>query len=122
MNPTLKNLLIVEDNKHIGDSIFVAAKKIGGVEKLHLTASIQEAISLLTDINDFNLVILDLNLPDGNGLELLKIFKDKHSEKKILVFSTSTHLKQICLKYGAYAFFDKAEDFDRLIETIQTLD
>lgn len=114
----LKNLLIVEDNTLIGKTIVDATKQIIGIENLHLTTSLQEAITLVND-TEFNLIILDLSLPDGNGLELLKILKDKKSNNKVLVFSTNTHLKAVCLKYGAYAFFDKANDFDKLIDTIR---
>jgi response regulator of citrate/malate metabolism len=64
-------------------------------------------------------VILDLNLPNGNGIELLKWIKEKKAETKVFVFSASIELKQICLKYGAFAFFDKAKDFDELIKALK---
>jgi response regulator of citrate/malate metabolism len=115
----LNNVLIVEDNPLIGKSIVNAIEKISTIESLQLTTSLQEAISLI-DHTNFNLIILDLSLPDGNGLELLKILKERKEKKKVLVFSTNTDLKQVCLRYGAYAFFDKATDFDELIETIKT--
>ncbi|APZ45623.1 response regulator [Polaribacter reichenbachii] len=118
MKSKLKNLLIVEDNTLIGKSIVDATKQIIGIENLHLATSLQEAINLVNE-TEFKLIILDLSLPDGNGLELLKILRDKESNNKVLVFSTNTHLKGVCLKYGAYAFFDKANDFDSLIETIR---
>ncbi|MCG1037736.1 response regulator [Polaribacter sargassicola] len=119
MKAELKDLLIVEDNAYIGNSILNSVKEIDSVRNIHLTDSIQEAISLTNKLN-FNLIVLDLSLPDGNGLELLKLFREKE-KKKILVFSTSTNLKQVCLKYGAYDFFDKANDFDKLIETIKVI-
>ncbi|WP_405604035.1 response regulator [Polaribacter sp. Asnod1-A03] len=121
MESKQKNLLIVEDNTYIGNSIVNSAKEINVVKNIHLTDSIQEAISLLDNLT-FNLIVLDLSLPDGSGLELLKLFKKKEIQKKILVFSTSINLKQVCLKYGAHAFFDKANDFDELIETIKIID
>ncbi|MBU3011525.1 response regulator [Polaribacter vadi] len=118
MKSKLKNLLIVEDNTLIGKNIVNATKEIVGIENLHLIDNLKEAISLITTIN-FKLIILDLSLPDGNGVELLKLLKEKDAKNKVLVFSTNTHLKRVCLKYGAFAFFDKANDFDKLIETIR---
>ena len=50
---------------------------------------------------------------------MLKLLKERNEKKKVLVFSTNTDLKNVCLRYGAYAFFDKANDFDALIETIK---
>ncbi len=114
----LNNLLIVEDNPFIGKKIFNAAKEVSGIEHIYITESLQEATSFLNETN-FKLVILDLNLPDGNGIELLKWLKEKKIESKVFVFSASTELKKICLKYGAFAFFDKASDFDELIEALK---
>jgi DNA-binding NarL/FixJ family response regulator len=111
-------VLIVEDHPLIGKSIVDAINNFSSVKSLQLTTSLHEAISLL-GVNDFNLIILDLSLPDGNGLELLKLLKERKEKKKVLVFSTNTDLKNVCLRYGAYAFFDKANDFDELIETIK---
>ena len=114
----IKKVLIVEDHPLIGKSIVDAINTINSVKSLQLTTSLHQAISLI-DVNDFNLIILDLSLPDGNGLELLKLLKERKDKRKVLVFSTNTDLKNVCLKFGAYAFFDKANDFDELIETVK---
>jgi response regulator of citrate/malate metabolism len=119
LNSILNNLLIVEDNSFIGEKIFRATKELSSMKDICLTESLQEAISFLNDKN-FELIILDLRLPDGNGLELLKLLKEKQTDTKVFVFSISTELKQICLKYGAFAFFDKANEFDKLIEAVKT--
>lgn len=118
MEKSANNVLVVEDHPLIGKIIVDAINTINSVNSLQLTTSLHQAISLI-DVNDFNLIILDLSLPDGNGLELLKLLKERNVKKKVLVFSTNTDLKNVCLRYGAYAFFDKANDFDELIETIK---
>lgn len=113
-----QNLLIVEDNSFIGKKILNATKNISNIESVCLTESLLEASNLL-EKNNFNFIILDLKLPDGSGLEILKTLKQKQIETKVFVFSISTELKHICLKYGATAFYDKAKDFDKLIEAIK---
>ena len=118
LESTLTDLLIVEDNPFIGESIVNAAKEHSSIGVLRLTETLQEAISFLNTDN-FGVIVLDLNLPDGSGLELLKIIKEKQIITKVFVFSVNTELKNICLRYGASAFFDKANDFDKLIETIK---
>ncbi|MBU3012275.1 response regulator [Polaribacter vadi] len=115
-----KKILIVEDNTVIGNNIVNELSKVNYLKEVELTTSIIKAISLINNIF-FDLIILDLSLPDGNGLDVLKLIKEKKTQKKVLVFSTSTHLKQICLKYGAYAFFDKAKEFDELIATTKSI-
>ena len=118
LEPTLTDLLIVEDNPFIGESIVNAAKEHSGIGTLRLTETLQEAITFLNTTN-FGVIVLDLNLPDGSGLELLKIIKEEKIKTKVFVFSVNTELKNICLRYGAAAFFDKSNDFDKLIETIK---
>ncbi|APZ47817.1 response regulator [Polaribacter reichenbachii] len=119
MNSQEKKVLIVEDNAHIGKSIVDAISKGSNSLNLQLTTTIAEAISNLKGTN-YDLILLDLSLPDGNGLEVLKMLQEKKLEKKVFVFSTNTHLKRICLKYGAQAFFDKATDFDLFISTVKS--
>ncbi|MEO9570078.1 MAG: response regulator [Polaribacter sp.] len=118
MKTNLNNLLVIEDNPYIGQKIVNAAKKINGIKNIYLSESLKEAFSFLNKSN-FEIITLDLSLPDGNGIEVLKWLKEKKTDKKVFVFSTSTELKQMCLKYGALAFFDKANDFDDLIENIK---
>jgi response regulator of citrate/malate metabolism len=118
LKPTLNNLLIVEDNSFIGKCIVNGTKKISGIKNIHLTESLKEAISIM-ETTPFKFVILDLKLQDGNGIELLKILKEKKIETKVFVFSINTELQKICFKYGASAFFDKAKDFDKLIEALK---
>ena len=112
------NLLIVEDNSYIGEKIVNTIKEFSGIQDVRLTKNFQDAISFF-NTTTFNLVVLDLNLPDGNGIELLKWSAERQIDAKFFVFSASTELKGISLKYGAFAFFDKAKDFDELIETLK---
>ncbi|WKD85402.1 Sporulation initiation phosphotransferase F [Polaribacter huanghezhanensis] len=118
MKSILSNLLIVEDNSFIRNNLFNAVKNISGIGSIRLAESLQEAISFLNETN-FKLIILDLKLPDGNGIEILKFFKEKQIETKVFVFSISIELKKNCLKYGASTFFDKSKDFDKLIEAVK---
>ncbi len=115
-----KKVLIVEDNAIIAEGISKAISIENYPIKKKLTDKIKDAINLL-NTHMFQLIILDLSLPDGSGLEILKMLNEKKVEKHVLVFSTNIHLKRICLKYGAYAFFDKATDFDELVKTSKSL-
>ena len=85
MKSILNNLLIVEDNSFIGKNIINAVKEVSSINSISLTESLHEAISILEN-NHFEIVILDLKLPDGNGIQLLKLLKDKKIETKVLFF------------------------------------
>ena len=111
-------MLIIEDNSFIGKNLINASKKINTINRISIATSLKEANLLLND-SDFDIIILDLKLPDGNGIKILKELKEKNKKTKVFVFSISKELKQLCLKYGALAFYDKSKDFDKLIGAIK---
>lgn len=113
-----KNLLVIEDNTYIGEKIVNASKKLEGIQTVKLSKNLKDSFTFLKE-KEFDKITLDLSLPDGNGIEILKWLRQEKIEKKVYVFSTNTELKQICLKYGATAFFDKSDGFDELISTIE---
>lgn len=65
----MKRILIVEDDRALGDGLCLALRD--PALELTLCRSLSAARSAL-EAGDFALVILDVNLPDGSGLDLLR--------------------------------------------------
>jgi DNA-binding NarL/FixJ family response regulator len=67
-----------------------------------------------------DLVVLDLHLPDGNGLEVLTWIKQSRPPIGVVVFSSEDHeqSRKECLARGAECFFSKSE-FTTLLRFIQ---
>ena len=112
-----KKLLLVEDDLLVGERLLNKTLELKVLEKVQLTKNLKEAKDNLL-AEKFDLIVLDLNLPDGNGIELLKWLNEKQIRAKVFIFSMNRELKRICLRNGAHAFFDKSNDFDTLISTI----
>ncbi len=112
-----KNLLLIEDDFHIGEKLYNTAKDLEVINSVQLSSNLKDGMAKLIE-KDYDLIILDLSLPDGNGIELLRWLKEKKIEVEVFVFSMNIELKKICLKNGAKKFFDKSKDFDLLIENI----
>ena len=83
-------LLIVEDEKTLSDSILsyltresficeVAGSYISALEKIELF--------------DYDCILLDINLQDGNGLELLKQLKANHKSDGVLIISARNSIE-----------------------------
>lgn len=114
---TKNNLLLIEDDFLIGEKLYNTAKTLQNIEKVNLKDTLEKAKTELM-LSHYDLIILDLNLPDGNGIELLKWLKENNKKPKVFIFSMNIELKRMCLKYGAHAFYDKSQDFDILISNI----
>lgn len=82
-------ILIVEDAPDLSDTIQRYLIKEG--YDCRQAYSYKEALEALID-GGFDMVILDIMLPDGNGLELLRILKQYHKKTGILIVSAKDAL------------------------------
>ena len=84
-----------------------------------------EAIKLLKS-HCFDLVIADVDMPDGDGLEVVTELRNKYSATKILVISggsvhfTPAYYTDIAKKLGAHATLLKPFNREELLEGIGT--
>jgi len=69
-----------------------------------------EALELMPS-EKFDLIILDLNMPDMDGFEFMRTFREnpEHCDIPIIVLSSMTDLKNkdLALESGALAFLEK---------------
>lgn len=82
-------LLIVEDELELLNSTCVYLQKEDFV--CEPASNFFEAEDKLLSYN-YDVVILDINLPDGNGLDLLKYVKQKNPETGVLIVSAKDSL------------------------------
>ena len=72
------NILLVEDNESIIKGLEYTLTKEG--YKVTVKMNVEDSIDYITSDSNIDLVILDITLPDGNGLDL---YKDYIKEKNI---------------------------------------
>ncbi|MBL8510305.1 MAG: response regulator transcription factor [Betaproteobacteria bacterium] len=70
-----------------------------------------------------DLVLLDINLPGKNGIEILKILHDQYPKLRVLVLSTHPEDQYAlrALKAGAYGYLNKNGAPEQLIDAIQQI-
>jgi len=113
-------LLIVEDEKDLQ----VALRR--GFEKLKYTVSVaadgEEAVDLYFS-NTYDIIILDLNLPKLDGLEMLKIIRDENKIIPIMILSARSDVenKIAGLDLGANDYLAKPFHFKELDARIRAL-
>ena len=105
-------ILLVEDDELASEIICDYLKECGFEVKPVFTAT--DSIAHIKN-EDCNLVILDINLPDFNGYEVLKSIKTKISLPIIITSAhNDTPSKLLAFKYGASDYMVKPLDFEEL--------
>ena len=79
-----------------------------------------EAITLIQK-RQFNLIILDLNMPKKSGDQVLAFIKEKKIKTTVLVLSGETSINKVteAIRLGAYDIFKKPYSFDELEHAIR---
>ncbi len=110
-------LLLVEDSRTMA-RMFAQQLKSDGF-------SVQEAYSRAEaedfDLDQFDVVLLDLNLPDGNGMEMMSHWLSQGVTIPIIVITAnaSINLAVDAIKAGAFDFLVKPFDAGRLTTTVR---
>jgi two-component system response regulator PilR (NtrC family) len=110
-------ILIVDDEKGLLDFLSVLARQEGLEARVasSLSAAREQLASWTPD-----LILCDLLMPDGNGLELLRELRASNSPVPFLVMTayTSTQSAIEAMKLGAYDYVAKPFDVEELKATI----
>ena len=107
-------ILIVDDEKHICESLKDILKPDG--YKIDLAFSGKEAINKFTRI-DFDLVLLDINMPEMNGMEVLSEITNLDSSTAVIMATVKSDINTVvkATKKGANNFIIKPFDDISLI-------
>lgn len=70
-----------------------------------------------------SVLILDIQLPDGSGIDILERIKLDNPAIKIIMLTNypSLPFKNKCIKAGADYFFDKSTEFEKVFEVLNDL-
>jgi two-component system, cell cycle response regulator CtrA len=113
-------VLLIEDNNHMARSIELMLRSEG----LYVyTTDLGEEGLDLGKMYDYDIVVLDLQLPDMSGFEVLKALRVAKMRAPVLILSGSAivedKVKALCL--GADDYMTKPFNKDELVARIQAL-
>jgi DNA-binding NtrC family response regulator len=112
-----KHILLVEDDKPLREAL----DKFLGQNDFRVTQSacLADAMRQLEEIT-FDLVLLDLTLPDGNGLDILERFSRQYPDRMVVLTGTgSIETAVLAMKKGAHDFLQKPVNPELLLITLQ---
>jgi DNA-binding NarL/FixJ family response regulator len=121
-HPQVK-ILLVEDSALIREILYDTIKNLNDATFISTAATQHKAISLLDDMQ-FDILLLDIELGQGNGFEVIHhIQKANYPFKQpILMMLTNhahPHYRRLAESLGVHYFFDKSMDFDSAIEALE---
>lgn len=112
-------ILIVEDDKSINDILFYALRSEG--YKPYSSFSLKEARDSI-NINLPNLILLDLNLPDGNGFDLCKEINSKYSIPIIILTAKNDVVDKVLgLELGADDYITKPFHIKEVLSRVKAV-
>jgi two-component system OmpR family response regulator len=114
----VSRLLLVEDELVLGDTIRLSLQKMGF--ECDWVKTLKEAREVMQD-HEFDLLILDRNLPDGEGLSLLKHPKRARFRALVLSSKSGVNERVTGLRQGADDYLPKPFSFRELEARIQAL-
>ena len=82
----MKSILIVEDDRALGDGLCLALKSPEA--ELSLCRTLSAARAAL-GAGDFDLLVLDVNLPDGSGLNFLRRHRDGGGRVPVILLTAN---------------------------------
>jgi DNA-binding response OmpR family regulator len=113
-------LLLVEDNARLSNLIAAGLAKEGFA--VDTVTTIAEALSALVTTH-FSVAILDLNLPDGDGLSIVQHLRDRGNSTPVLILTARQGVGDRVkgLHRGADDYLGKPFAFEELVARVRAL-
>ncbi len=116
------NIIITDDHALIREGL---KKLIEGRMDMQVTAECSSAFEVFDAVKkvDCDVLVLDINLPDKNGLDLLKELRAVHKNLKVLILSMHPERMYAlrALKSGAAGYLTKSTASTELIKAIDRI-
>lgn len=114
------NILVVEDDPSVRTLVKAVLEHNGNQVETAETAA--DGQSKATE-DSFDMIILDLGLPDGDGYEVCKNIRDENVTTPVLILSgeQETDVKVKCLKVGADDYLTKPFNTEELLARMEAI-
>ena len=115
-------ILITDDHKIVREGLKEILLHLPEISVIEEAKNGDEALAMISK-EDFDLILLDISLPDISGLEVLQSIKRKHPLQRVLMLSmyTQEHYALRALKMGASGYLTKDTASEELIEAVRKI-
>jgi two-component system alkaline phosphatase synthesis response regulator PhoP len=116
----MEKICIVEDEKSLADLIALNLELEG--YEVTVISNGRKAMDRVTDLKRFDLIILDVMLPEVSGFEICKAIRQHHTVPVLFLSAKGTTEDRVAgLKLGANDYLSKPFDLEELLLRVQNL-
>lgn len=128
------DILLIEDNEYDAELTMLALKDNRVTNNIKWLKDGQEAVDFILGQGEYasreinnqhRVVLLDIQLPKLNGLEVLKIIRDNPSTQKlpVVMLTSSKEDSDVLCSYetGANSYLVKPVDFEEFIKVVRDM-
>lgn len=117
-----QNILIVEDHELTRFGLKTTFENVEYINNIYEADSAETAIQVFNN-NNIDIIIMDLGLPNMNGIEATKQIRSSNKDVKIIILTSHNDEKEVLnsLKAGANAYCSKEINPQRLITVVQSV-
>jgi DNA-binding NarL/FixJ family response regulator len=113
--------LIVDDHALIREALHAVLKQLKREAVIFEASNSGQAMHIVEEHPDISLILLDINLPDRDGLSVLHELRDRYPTIAIIVLSSSNDQDTVksAFKLGALGFIPKTTEREVMLNAIK---
>jgi len=111
-------MMIVEDHAAFAQALKLV---LGPDTKISLARTLEEGRAMIGTAEPFDVVVLDLSLPDGVGTELIPEIRERNPRTSVVVLSAREDVDEVASEAGADAAMHKETPLPEIISSLRRL-
>jgi DNA-binding NarL/FixJ family response regulator len=116
-------ILIADDHELYRDALSILVRRLDKAAEIHLSSSYDELLAFASSERDWDLMLVDLNMPGLSYYEGIAQLTAAHPNTPVIVVTSSEDPNdtQLALKAGALGYMSKAMKSNDMLNAIQLM-
>lgn len=116
----LTHVVVLEDNEVLRNRLFAILKQSEICQEVKAAATVARCEEILRE-SHIDILLADLHLPDGSGIDSIRLFKQINPNGLVIVISALSDGKSImeALEFGAIGYLHKDDSSLQIIDAIK---
>jgi DNA-binding NarL/FixJ family response regulator len=123
MDPNGLKVLLIDDTRIVLEHLVSLLSALKQVRHTRAVLSAEEGLALLDEFEP-DIMVLDINMPGMNGIEMLRKMTVHKTQRPVVIMLTNNTFagyRDECMRLGADYFLDKSRDFQMIPQIIEQI-